>query len=117
MDHEEVGRFWNDNADVWTKMARDGFEVYTDLLNTLSFFAMLLDVVGLSGLDIGCGECHNTRLLSQRRALVTAIDISEVFIAHAEQEEERDPLGIDYRVASAVELPFADDTFDFATGF
>src|SRR5262249_3814947 len=117
MDHEEVGRFWNANADVWTKLARAGFDVYRDFLNTPAFFAMLPDVVGLSGLDIGCGEGHNTRLLAQRRALVTAIDISEVFIAHAEQEEEREPLGIDYRVASAVELPFADDTFDFATGF
>jgi hypothetical protein len=36
---------------------------------------------------------------------VTAIDISEVFIAHAKQSEEQGPLGIDYRVASAVELP------------
>ena len=117
MDHEEVGRFWNANADVWTKLARAGFDVYRDFLNTPAFFAMLPDVVGLSGLDIGCGEGSNTRLLAQRRALVTAIDISEVFIAHAKQEEEREPLGIDYRVASAVELPFADDTFDFATGF
>jgi len=48
---------------------------------------------------------------------VTAIDISEIFIAHAKQAEEQEPLGIDYRVASAVELPFADATFDFATAF
>jgi Methyltransferase domain len=44
---------------------------------------------------------------------VTAIDISEVFIAHAQKAEEQNPLGIDYRVASAVELPFASSTFDF----
>jgi len=48
---------------------------------------------------------------------VTAIDIAEVFIAQAREVEERQPLGIDYRVASAVALPFADATFDFATGF
>jgi SAM-dependent methyltransferase len=28
-----------------------------------------------------------------------------------------EPRGIDYRVSSAVDLPFADGTFDFATGF
>src|SRR5499426_947998 len=78
---------------------------------------MLPDVNGLSGLDIGCGEGHNTRLLAQRRASVTAIDISEVFIAHAKQAEEQEPLDIDYRVASAVDLPFANATFDFVTGF
>src|SRR5262249_35830109 len=79
--------------------------------------AMLPDVGGLSGLGIGCGEGHNTRLLARRSASVTAIDISDVFIAHARQSEEHEPLGIDYRVASAVELPFADTAFDFATAF
>jgi SAM-dependent methyltransferase len=117
MDHEEVGRLWNANADAWTKLARAGYDVYRDYLNTPAFFTMLPDVDGLSGLDIGCGEGHNTRLLARRRASVTAIDISEVFIAHAKQSEEQEPLGIDYRVASAVELPFADATFDFATAF
>jgi ubiquinone/menaquinone biosynthesis C-methylase UbiE len=117
MDHEEVGRYWNANADAWTKLARAGYDVYRDYLNTPAFFAMLPDVDGLSGLDIGCGDGHNTRLLAYRRALVTAIDISEVFIAHAKQLEEQEPLGIDYQVASAVELPFADATFDFATAF
>src|SRR5262249_54310801 len=117
MDHEEVGRLWNANADAWTKLARAGYDVYRDYLNTPAFFTMLPDVDGLLGLDIGCGEGHNTRLLAQRRASVTAIDISEVFIAHAKQSEEQEPLGIDYRVASAVELPFADATFHFATAF
>jgi SAM-dependent methyltransferase len=48
---------------------------------------------------------------------VTAVDISEVFIQHAKRLEEQEPLGINYQAASAVELPFADSTFDFATGF
>src|SRR6266542_4612032 len=117
MDHEEVGRFWNANADAWTKLARAGYDVYRDYLNTPAFLDMLPDVEGLSGLDIGCGEGHNTRLLAIRGAHVTAIDIAEVFIAHAKQAEEQEPLGIEYRVASAVELPFANATFDFATGF
>src|SRR5204863_5544033 len=48
---------------------------------------------------------------------MVAIDIADLFIAHARRVEAQAPLGIDYRVASAVELPFADATFDFATGF
>jgi SAM-dependent methyltransferase len=116
MDHEEVGRLWNANADSWTKLARAGYDVYRDYLNTPAFFAMLPDVHELVGLDIGCGEGHNTRLLAKRGARVTAVDIAEVFITYAKQEEEREPLGIDYRVASAVALPFAEATFDFAMG-
>lgn len=117
MDHEEVGRLWNGNAEAWTRLARAGYDVCRDHLNTPAFFAMLPDVAGLSGLDIGCGEGHNTRLLARRGARVTGIDIADVFIAHARQSEIDEPMGIDYRVASAVALPFADRAFDFATGF
>jgi len=117
MNHEEVGRLWNANADAWTQLARAGYDIYRDYLNTPAFLRMLPAVEGLAGLDIGCGEGHNTRLLAERGARMTAIDIAEVFIAQAREVEERQPLGIDYRVASAVELPFADGAFDFATGF
>lgn len=117
MNHEEAGRHWNENAEVWTRLSRSGYDVYRDYLNTPAFFELLPDVSDLSGLDIGCGEGHNTRLLAGRGARVAAIDISEVFIQYAKQSEERDPRGIDYRVASAVELPFADSTFDFAVAF
>jgi SAM-dependent methyltransferase len=78
---------------------------------------MLPNVTGLAGLDIGCGDGHNTRLLAKRGAHVTAIDIAEVFIQHARELETKEPLGIDYHVASAVELPVPDEVFDFATAF
>ncbi len=117
MDHREVGRYWDRNAEAWTKLARAGYDVYRDHLNTPAFFELLPDVAGLRGLDIGCGEGSNTRLLAKRGALVTAVDVSPTFVGHARQAEEREPLGIDYRVASAVELPFADSSFAFATAF
>jgi ubiquinone/menaquinone biosynthesis C-methylase UbiE len=117
MNHQQVGRFWNANAHAWTALARAGYDVYRDYLNTPAFFEMLPNVAGLAGLDIGCGEGHNTRLLAARGARLNAIDIAEDFIAYARQTETHEPLGIDYRVASAVALPFADATFDFATGF
>lgn len=117
MDHKEVGRFWNASAAAWTRLARAGYDVYRDYLNTPAFFHLLPDVAGLTGLDIGCGEGHNTRLLGKLGARVTAIDIADVFIVHATQAEADEGLGIDYCVASAVHLPFADESFDFATGF
>jgi SAM-dependent methyltransferase len=117
MKHTEVKHYWNGNAAAWTQLARAGYDFYRDYLNTPAFFEMLPSVEGLSGLDIGCGEGHNTRLLSKCGALVTALDISEVFAHYARRLEEQEPLGIDYLVASAVELPFADAAFDFATAF
>ncbi|MCX6094143.1 MAG: class I SAM-dependent methyltransferase [Candidatus Bipolaricaulota bacterium] len=115
MDDRDVGRLWNENAEVWTRLARAGYDVYRDRLNTPAFLAMLPDVASLHGLDVGCGEGHNTRLIAKRGARITAIDIAEVFIGHAREKEEREPLGIDYRVASGLDLPFPDGSFDFVT--
>lgn len=117
MDEREVGRLWNENAKVWTRLARAGYDVYRDGLNTPAFLAMLPDVHGLRGLDIGCGEGHNTRSVARRGARLVAIDISELFIRHAREEEQRDPLGIEFQVASALDLPFDEGAFDFATAF
>src|SRR2546425_7203387 len=117
MNHNEAGRYWNESAEFWTKLARAGYDAYRDYLNTPAFFAMLPGVEGLSGFDIGCGEGHNTRLLAKRGGRVKAIDIAEVFIAHAQAAEKETPLGIDYATASAIDLPFADAAFDFATAF
>ena len=117
MDHLTVGRYWDENAEVWTRLARAGYDVYRDHLNTPAFLRMLPPVEGLRGLDVGCGEGGNTRQVASRGAKMTGIDVSTTFIRHATAEENRQPLGIRYQVASAVALPFADDTFDFATAF
>jgi ubiquinone/menaquinone biosynthesis C-methylase UbiE len=116
MDHADVRRCWNENADLWTELSQAGYDTFRDYLNTPAFFEMLPDVDGLSGLDVGCGEGHNTRLLAERGARVTAIDVSDVFLGHARHSEEREPLDIGYLAASALRLPFAGGTFDFVTG-
>lgn len=117
MDHNEVGRCWNGNAEAWTALVRGGYDIYRDHLNTPAFLEMLPDVRRLRGLDIGCGEGHNTRLLARRGARMTGVDIAETFIAHARAAEARDAAGIEYQIASAVQLPFGDEQFDFATAF
>jgi ubiquinone/menaquinone biosynthesis C-methylase UbiE len=48
---------------------------------------------------------------------MTAVDISPTFVRLAREQELREPLDIDYRVASALRLPFADRTFDFVVAF
>jgi SAM-dependent methyltransferase len=68
-------------------------------------------------LDIGCGEGHNTRLLADREAQMAAIDIAPNFIALAQQEEATLPKGIAYQAASAIDLPYPNQAFDFATSF
>ncbi len=117
MDSKAVGDFWDRNAEAWTRLSRAGYDTYRDALNTPAFFAALPDVQGLAGLDIGCGEGTNTRLVAKRGANVVGVDISETFIRHAHDDERREPLGIEYAVADACALPFPADAFDFATAF
>jgi ubiquinone/menaquinone biosynthesis C-methylase UbiE len=117
MDQEEVRRCWDGNADAWTKLSRAGYDTYRDHLNTPAFFHMLPDVNGLTGLDIGCGEGHNTRLLARRGARMAAVDISKVFLRHAVEENKRNGLRIDTMAANAAAVPFASESFDFATAF
>jgi SAM-dependent methyltransferase len=117
VDHEEVGRYWDENAEVWTALVRAGYDHYRDGLNTPAFLDMLPDVRGLSGLDVGCGEGHNTRLLAERGARMTGIDISTNFIRHAREAEKEHPLGIRYEIARAVDLPFDEASFDFTVAF
>ena len=117
MDHEEVGRYWDENAETWTRLVRAGYDVARDGLNAPAIFEMLPEVDGLSGIDVGCGEGHNTRLVAERGARMVGVYISETFVRHASEHEARKLMGIQYRRASAVELPFADESFDFAVAF
>ncbi len=71
-----------------------------------SLFAMLGDVRGLTVLDLACGEGCYTRQLRRRGARrVVGVDISPAMIELARRQEAAEPLGVDYLVCDACELP------------
>jgi SAM-dependent methyltransferase len=85
-------------------------DVATNELITLSNFTPDMHV-----LDVGCGVGGSTRRLSHETGCrVTGIDLSDEYIDAAERltqllnMQER----VRFHAASALELPFADDTFD-----
>lgn len=66
-------------------------------------------------LDVGCGTGDDVRAMAERvypdgRAI--GIDNSEVMIAEAKKRSKGLSLPVEFRVAAAAELPFADDSFD-----
>jgi 2-polyprenyl-3-methyl-5-hydroxy-6-metoxy-1,4-benzoquinol methylase len=105
---------WNANVAAWTELSRAGFDFYRDLVNTPAFFALLPPVDGLSCLDVGCGEGHNTRLLAARGARVAAVDVAESFVTAA---AEAGRTGISYLIADGAALPFRAAAFDAVTAF
>ena len=52
MDHLTAGEYWNGNAEAWTKLARAGYDVFRDHLNTPGFLAMLPPAVTELGLAV-----------------------------------------------------------------
>lgn len=70
---------------------------------------------GLSVLDVGCGLGGSVRYLAAERGChATGIDLTEEYIEVASALSQL--VGLDYRVdfqqASALEIPFEDETFD-----
>lgn len=61
--------------------------------------------MGLSALDLACGEGFYTRVIRHcGAARVRGLDLPEAIIALAEAQEARQPLGVTYAVADAREL-------------
>jgi demethylmenaquinone methyltransferase / 2-methoxy-6-polyprenyl-1,4-benzoquinol methylase len=66
-----------------------------------------------SALDVACGSGRLTALLAARAAggRVVGLDFSEAMLARARHDHP----GIEFQAGDALELPFADGTFDVAT--
>jgi hypothetical protein len=47
MDHREVGRYWDANADAWTTLSRAGYDIDPAWVNTPQFFADRAGIVVL----------------------------------------------------------------------
>lgn len=116
-DSLKISNPWEANADLWIELVSNGYDLYRDHVNTPGFFSILPEVKGLNGLDLGCGEGHNTRLLAAKGALMTGIDITKKFVMQADSYNETSPQKIQYILGNATSLPFKDKTFDFATAF
>jgi len=113
MDSREVAKYWGGNAERWTKLVRMGCDVYRECVLGPPFLEILGDVRGFNGLDVGCGEGYSTRLAAKKGAVMTGVDVSEVFVRHAKEAEEQERLGITYTVGDATRLAFEDGGFDF----
>jgi ubiquinone/menaquinone biosynthesis C-methylase UbiE len=80
-----------------------------------SCFCMLGGVSGLRVLDHACGEGFYTRKIKALDAeRVVGVDVSAAMIRLADEQEQRDPLGIEYICADVEALPEL-GTFDIVT--
>lgn len=81
-------------------------------IECFTLMELIGDPRGLAVLDLACGQGFYSRLIRQRGATrVKGVDLSPGMIELARNEEARHPLGIEYVVGDARELP-ATERFD-----
>jgi MPBQ/MSBQ methyltransferase len=68
---------------------------------------------GEAVLDVGCGAGGPARLLTaERQARVTGVDLTADYVELARALSAKSRIAVDFRQANALELPFADGSFD-----
>ena len=87
MNRTEVARYWEANAETWTRHAPAVYDIYRDGPKHTGLPRHAAAGQGLTGLDIGCGEGSNTRELVRLGARMQAVDIAPTFIRHAQDAE------------------------------
>jgi ubiquinone/menaquinone biosynthesis C-methylase UbiE len=116
-DSEAVRRTWDRAADSYATGQASGLDHYRYAFFGPAQVEICGDVHGLKLLDVGCGSGYFAREMAKRGARVAAIDISSRMIELARRVESEFPLGIEYQVADAVDLPtlYPAASFDMAT--
>jgi PAS domain S-box-containing protein len=109
--HDDVKNYWNANAENWFYLSENGIDIWRDHVNTPAFIDMLPDIKGQTGLDVGCGDGHNARIVANHCKSLDAIDICENFLKL--NENFPNPPNIRYHNINAVNLPFPNEHFDF----
>ncbi|HEX5483523.1 MAG TPA: class I SAM-dependent methyltransferase [Terriglobia bacterium] len=79
-------------------------------------FSVLGNPRGLEVLDYGCGAGENSVILAALGAKVSGIDLSPDLVEIAKRRLDRNGLEASFKVASAYETGFPDDSFDVAFG-
>jgi ubiquinone/menaquinone biosynthesis C-methylase UbiE len=74
---------WNGIADEWIRVIGESGSCQRDGLLDRWMLDAVGDVSGLKVVDLGCGEGRFSRMLAQRHADVTGLDLAEQFVEYA----------------------------------
>lgn len=109
----KIQKGWDDAAEKWDASYGKYGDSYRQNIFNPALSPLLDDVKGKRILDAGCGAGYLSRLLTEKGAKVTGVDLSKKFIEIAKRYEKKKPLGIRYEVANLASLSrFPSATFD-----
>lgn len=116
---EHNRRYWDGQAAdyaEWAPKAWEQSEVTWGIWNVPDSELQMLppDMTGMRAIELGCGTAYMSASMARRGAEVVGIDLSPNQLATAKRLRDEHGLDIDLRLGNAEELPFPDETFDFA---
>lgn len=116
-ERECVRRSWNSAAEYWDDFIETGLDYARLNVHGPALIEACGPVKGLNVLDVGCGQGYFSRRLARLGAKVVGIDLAENMIDNARAHEQKNPLGIGYRVLDASEIGdvWRPATFDLVT--
>jgi SAM-dependent methyltransferase len=102
-------------AAVWSSGGAAYEEISRQIATALAHCVVRLDPQpGERILDVATGTGWTSRLVAERGAIVTGVDIAAELLAAARIKAER-RFALDYQIGDAEALPFADGSFDAVT--
>lgn len=107
---------WNEVAEWWDKEVADigAWHQKHDIDPVI--LELLGNIKNKKILEVGCGNGYFSRILAQKGANITAIDLSDKLISLAKDREKIKPYGIKYMVRDAANLNgIKNSYFDIAT--
>lgn len=105
--YDDLDEMWNDSSDHPIALLRAENELRNPWIQSVleTTFPYPCKV-----LDIGCGGGYLTNQLSQKGHMVSGVDLSTQSLEIAKKADTTE--SVEYKRASAYELPFADGVFD-----
>ena len=104
---------WNASARAYIEF-QDAGDVNRTILLDPVMLRLCGDVAGKRVLDLGCGEGRFSRMLAERGARCTGLDVTREMCLTA---RERDASANEYLMSDAARLPFADASFDLVVSY
>jgi SAM-dependent methyltransferase len=95
---------WNNGAEKWNANYGKYGDSYRRNIFNPALFPLIGNVKGKKVLDAGCGAGYLCRLLAEKGAKVTGIDLSKKFIEIAKDYEKKKSLGIRYEQENIANL-------------
>ena len=104
--NERAASVWNSGGERYDQISRG-------IADSIEHCVLRLDPKpGERILDLATGTGWTSRLVARRGAQVVGADISSELVAFAADRAKAEGLDIEYQVADAENLPFADGSFD-----